>query len=57
MLPGDGTLPLRALVDAVAADVLLGVEAPSQRRRDAGVSDVAYAQLAMSSLRELLDDT
>jgi sugar phosphate isomerase/epimerase len=55
MLPGEGELPLRALVDVLAPDALLGIEAPSQRRRAQGVSPDAYAARAMDSLRFLLD--
>jgi sugar phosphate isomerase/epimerase len=55
MLPGEGELPLHALVEAVAPDVLLAVEAPSQRRRDLDVPADAYAARAMNSLRVLLD--
>jgi sugar phosphate isomerase/epimerase len=54
MLPGEGELPVRALVEAVAPDVLLGIEAPSQRRLDQGLSADAYADRAMRSLRLLL---
>jgi sugar phosphate isomerase/epimerase len=55
MLPGEGELPLPALVDAVAPGVLLSVEAPSRRRRAAGISPDAYAARAMDSARRLLD--
>ena len=55
MLPGEGDLPLRALVEAVAPDVLLAIEAPSQRRRVQGVPADAYAARAMASLRALLE--
>ena len=54
MLPGEGELPLRALVEAVPPGVLLAVEAPSQRRRDAGLPADAYAARAMDSLIRLL---
>jgi hypothetical protein len=54
MLPGEGELPLRALVEAVAPGVLLAVEAPSRRRRDAGLPADAYAARAMDSLTRLL---
>jgi sugar phosphate isomerase/epimerase len=54
MLPGEGELPLRALVEAVAPGVLLAVEAPSRRRRDAGLPADAYAARAMDSLIRLL---
>jgi sugar phosphate isomerase/epimerase len=55
MLPGEGELPLPALVEAVAPGVLLAVEAPSQRRRAAGITADAYAARAMDSLTRLLD--
>lgn len=55
MLPGEGELPLRELARAVPADALLAVEAPSQRRRAAGIGADAYAALALDSLRRLLD--
>lgn len=55
MLPGEGELLLPALIEAVAPDVLLAVEAPSQRRRARDVPADAYAARAMNSLRVLLD--
>ncbi|HLI42067.1 MAG TPA: hypothetical protein VKV35_10530 [Streptosporangiaceae bacterium] len=54
MLPGEGELPLHALVDAVPSGVLLAAGAPSQRRRDAGLPADAYAARAMDSLTRLL---
>jgi sugar phosphate isomerase/epimerase len=54
MLPGDGDLPVQALVDAVGPDVVLGVEAPSRRRVEQGVPAAAYAAQAMDSVRKLL---
>jgi hypothetical protein len=54
MLPGEGELPVQALVEAVPPDVLLGIEAPSQRRRDQGLPADAYADRAMRSLKLLL---
>jgi sugar phosphate isomerase/epimerase len=54
MLPGEGDLPVRALVDAVGPDVMLGVEAPSRRRVEQGVPAAAYAAQAMDSVRRLL---
>jgi sugar phosphate isomerase/epimerase len=56
MLPGEGSLPLRALIEAVGPDLLIGIEAPSQRRRDAGVTPEDYAKRAMESLQNLLRD-
>jgi sugar phosphate isomerase/epimerase len=54
LLPGDGDLPVRALVDAVGPDVMLGVEAPSRRRAEQGVPAAAYAAQAMDAVRRLL---
>jgi sugar phosphate isomerase/epimerase len=54
MLPGEGELPVHALVEAVAPGVPLGVEAPSQRRRAAGIPADVYAARAMDSLSRLL---
>lgn len=54
LLPGDGDLPVRALVDAVGPDVMLGVEAPSRQRAEHGVPAAAYAAQAMDSVRRLL---
>jgi sugar phosphate isomerase/epimerase len=56
MLPGEGELPVRALVEAVAVGVPLGIEAPSQRRRAAGMPADIYAAQAMDSLTRLLGD-
>ena len=55
LLPGDGDLPVRALIDAVEPDVMLGVEAPSRRRAERGVPAAAYAVQAMEAVRRLLD--
>jgi sugar phosphate isomerase/epimerase len=54
MLPGAGDLPVRALVDAVGPDVMLGVEAPSRRRAEQGIPADVYAAQAMDSVRRLL---
>jgi hypothetical protein len=45
---------VRALIDAVGPDVMLGVKAPSRRRVDQGVSAAAHAAQAMDSTRRLL---
>ena len=54
LLPGDGELPVRALVDAVGPDVMLGVEAPSRQRAERGVPADVYAGQAMDAVRRLL---
>lgn len=56
LLPGEGELPLADLVAAVGPDVLLAVEAPSQRRVEQGVSDEDYVAAAMRALKNLLND-
>jgi sugar phosphate isomerase/epimerase len=55
LLPGAGELPLRALVDVVGPEVAIGVEVPSQRRRDAGETAEQYAARALAALRSVLD--
>ena len=57
LLPGDGELPLRELAAAVPTGTVIGVEAPSQRRRDAGVTHQEYAGQVMRSLHRVLDLT
>jgi sugar phosphate isomerase/epimerase len=54
MLPGQGDLPLRALVEVLPADTVVGAEVPSQSRRDAGVSPEQYATAVLDSLNEIL---
>jgi len=53
LLPGAGELPVRALVDAVGPDVVLGVEAPSRRRAELGVPAAVYAAQAMDAVLRL----
>ena len=52
--PGKGNSPLRALVDAVGPEVVLGVEAPSRRLAEQGVPAAVYAAQAMDSVLRLL---
>jgi sugar phosphate isomerase/epimerase len=54
LLPGDGELPVRALVDAAGPEVALGVEAPSRQRTERGVPAAVYAAQAMDAVRRLL---
>jgi sugar phosphate isomerase/epimerase len=51
LLPGEGELPMQALVDVLPPEVVLGIEAPSRQRR---VPAEAYAAQAMDSLQRLL---
>ena len=55
LLPGAGELPLRDLVDVVGAEVPIGVEVPSQRRRDAGEPAEQYAARAMAAVRRVTE--
>ena len=57
LLPGDGDLPVQALVDAVGPDVMLGVEAPSRRRAEQGIPADVFAVQAMDAVRRLLRAT
>ncbi len=55
LLPGEGVLPLAALVQALPARTLLSVEAPV--RSIAGLPALERAQRAYRAMRELLDNT
>lgn len=55
-MPGEGEFPLHELLDALPKDILIGIEAPSKRLRDRGVSAQAHAQLAFDSLNRLLSE-
>lgn len=53
LLPGEGALPLRALVDALPAEIPLAVEAPV--RATANLPALERAQRAYRSMRALLE--
>jgi sugar phosphate isomerase/epimerase len=55
LLPGEGVLPLAALVRALPAATPLSVEAPV--RATAGLPALERAQRAYRAMRELLDNT
>jgi sugar phosphate isomerase/epimerase len=55
LLPGEGVLPLAALVKALPATTPLAIEAPV--RASAGRSALERAQRAYRAMRELLDNT
>jgi sugar phosphate isomerase/epimerase len=50
LLPGQGELPLRALVEALPDDTFIGAEIPSQSRRDAGIPNEQFAAWVLDSL-------
>jgi len=52
--PGDGVFPLVELLSAAPANISWGVEAPSLRRNEHGMSAQMQAQEAMSAMRRLL---
>lgn len=54
LLPGDGELPLHALLDALRPDVALSVEAPVAQYTDRPVAE--RAQLAYTALDRLLSE-
>lgn len=54
-LPGDGSFPLDAIIRALPASTALEVEAPSRKRREAGVSAFAYAREAVARARALVN--
>jgi sugar phosphate isomerase/epimerase len=55
LLPGEGVLPLAALVKALPATTPLSVEAPV--RATAGLPALERAHRAYRTMRELLDNT
>jgi len=54
LYPGDGDFPLLELLRAAPRDVTVGIECPSVRRAQAGVSALDQAREAMASVRRLL---
>lgn len=54
LYPGEGDFPLVDLLRAAPRDVPLGVECPSLRRAQAGVSAADQAKEAIASVRRLL---
>ena len=54
LYPGDGQFPLVELLRAAPRDVTVGIECPSLRRAQAGVSAADQAKEAMAKVRQLL---
>lgn len=54
LYPGDGNFPLADLLRAAPRDVPVGIECPSLRRAQSGVSAAEQAKEAMAKLKQVL---
>jgi sugar phosphate isomerase/epimerase len=52
-IPGDGELPLAALLDAIPSDCIVYLEVPQRAARERGVSALERAQRALDGMRRL----
>jgi sugar phosphate isomerase/epimerase len=55
LYPGDGVFPLVELLSEAPTDVSWGIEAPSRRRAESGMSAEMQAQEAMAAMRRVID--
>jgi sugar phosphate isomerase/epimerase len=55
MIPGDGEFPLAEMLTTLRPDVIVSTEVPLRARREAGMSDVERARLAVDGTRRVLD--
>lgn len=55
LYPGDGVFPLVELLSEAPTDVSRGIEAPSRRRAESGVSAEMQAKEAMTAMRRIID--
>jgi sugar phosphate isomerase/epimerase len=55
LYPGDGVFPLVELLSNVPTNVTWGIEAPSRRRAESGMSAEMQAQEAMAAMRRIID--
>jgi hypothetical protein len=55
LFPGDGDFPLIDLLCHAPTDVSWGIEAPSRRRADSGMSAQSQAQEAICAMRRTID--
>lgn len=55
LFPGDGDFPLVELLCHAPTDISWGIEAPSRRRADSGMSAQSQAQEAISAMRRTID--
>jgi len=51
LYPGDGDFPLVELLSDASTDIAWGIEAPSRRRADSGMSAEAQAKEAIAAMR------
>jgi hypothetical protein len=56
LYPGDGVFPLVELLSNAPMDVSWGIEAPSRRRAESGMSAEMQAQEAMIAVRRVIDE-
>jgi sugar phosphate isomerase/epimerase len=54
LVPGEGELPLHALLQALPAEVIVALEVPMRARAEAGVSPLERARLAADGARRLM---
>jgi sugar phosphate isomerase/epimerase len=55
LYPGDGKFPLVELFSNISTDVTWGIEAPSKRRNESGISAEAQAKEAMTAMRRIIN--
>jgi len=54
MIPGDGELPLAEMIEAVPADVVVGLEIPMRTLAESGVGPMDRLRPSVAATRELL---
>jgi hypothetical protein len=57
MVPGEGELPLRDIVDALPRDIVIGLEVPRLSLAEAGVSHLDRMRPCAEAARHLLTDS
>jgi len=55
LYPGDGAFPLIELLSDAPTDISWGIEAPSRRRAESGMSAQMQAKEAMAAMRRVID--
>jgi len=53
-IPGEGELPLKALLEALPAEIVVALEVPMRSRAEAGVTPLERARLAADGARRLM---
>ena len=54
MVPGQGELPLQAILAAVPADVIVGLEVPLRSQAESGIGPEARLRPCVAAARALL---